>query len=539
MRETKLIFPYLFVIVFVGLLVAGASSGSGTCAELEEISLYGVFETVIDYEALSGKSHSYSDPFYGSELNAKFISPTGRNITWWGFFDGDGKGGQHGNIWKIRFMPDELGVWVFQWQFGDGGISGESSFCAVDTPQIPRKPGPLKHDSYINQWLVTGDGSRHVFLNMLEIVEKLDAWNNPEHHIEQVVANGFDVIMVGGAVSSRSKPMTKKNPFHWMNLEDYQPRLQGWHFQEKGLFREVYKQNIYLYDWAGFYAGNGWINLHKKPISFQNKVIKYWLTRTAPYYFFIFNVGFELPEYVSVPTWTEERAQFIKGIDPWNHIITGHELDGWSYGQTSSIDFSALQNNGFDLKDRVKTSIKKIIKGSEVKQISLRGVSFHEIALTVWNSPSKPHPHCDECIWNAKWQEPGTEDSHRKDLWNGITGGMSYSFYARDSLIGLTAFRNANTFLKSGVQWWTMSPHDEVIVSGKAYALANIGQEYIVYSPSGNGFSINLPSGQYQWQWFNPANGEYGNWQNITSDSGVNTFEKPNPDDWILHVKGN
>ncbi len=54
-----------------------------------------------------------------------------------------------------------------------------------------------------------------------------------------------------------------------------------------------------------------------------------------------------------------------------------------------------------------------------------------------------------------------------------------YTYFAEDNFIGLTAFRNANFFFESGVKWWTMAPHDEVIQPGKAYVLANIGQEYI------------------------------------------------------------
>lgn len=49
---------------------------------------------------------------------------------------------------------------------------------------------------------------------------------------------------------------------------------------------------------------------------------------------------------------------------------------------------------------------------------------------------------------------------------------MSYAFYANDDPIGLTEFRNANTFLSRGAKWWTMSPHDEGVVTGIAYVLA-------------------------------------------------------------------
>ena len=515
--------------------------------ELETVPLYGLYETTIDYKAMSERSHFYQDPFYGIELEATFISPSGRQVTWWGFFDGDGQGGQIGEIWKIRFMPDELGTWNFGWRFSDESLSGSGSFQAVDNIMNSRKPGPLRHNPNIHQWLVTADGSRHVFLNMFqnENGSHPSIYTDPQYHIDRVVTNGFEVLMANGPSAGGGRSLDATNPFAWMDKVNYIPRMQGWYLLENELFKKLYEQNIYFYDWSGFYAGNGWIDLHTKPIEFQDKVIKYWLTRTAPYFFYIYNIGFELPEFVSVPSWPIERAKFIKDIDPWDHLITGHELHEWSYGYSSIMDFSALQNDGYSndrgFLDNIKTMVSKVKKGNKGHSVfdTLRGKSFHDIALIVWNSPSKPHPHCNECIWNAEWQEPGTEESHRKDLWDGITGGMSYGFYARDNYVGLTTFRNANEFLKSGVKWWTMSPHDEVVVSGTAYVLANIGVEYIVYSSSGDSFVLNMPGGNYQIRWFNPANGMFGEPTTLGNSVRNVTFNKPNTKDWVLHIKSN
>ncbi|MHC4454797.1 MAG: DUF5060 domain-containing protein [Planctomycetota bacterium] len=535
------VFGVMFA-VFKGLLVLPTLA-----ADLENVPLYGLFETTIDYKAMSGQSHSYPDPFYGIDIDATFTSPSGRQVTWWGFFDGDGQGGQVGDIWVIRFMPDELGTWNFDWRFSDGSLSGSGSFQAVDNAANPRKPGPLRHDPNIHQWLVTTDGSRHVFLNMLqnENVSSPSIYTDPQFHIDRVVTSGFEVLMANGPSSGGGGSLDAANPFAWMDKVNYVPRMQGWYLLENGLFKKLYEQNIYFYDWSGFYAGNGWIDLHTKPIEFQDKVIKYWIVRTAPYYFYLYNIGFELPEFVSVPTWPVQRAKYVKDIDPWDHLITGHELREWSYGNSPVVDFSSLQNDGYSNKEgflkKTKTMAMKIKNGNIGHSMfdTLRGKSFHDIALIVWNSPSQPHPHCNECIWNAKWQEPGTEESHRKDLWDGITGGMSFGFLAKDSEIGLTAFQNANTFLKSGVKWWTMSPHDEVVVLGTAYVLANIGIEYIVYSSSGGSFVLNMPSGKYQMRWFDPANGMYGDSTNLGGSVGNVTFDKPNTKDWVLHIKSN
>ncbi len=476
-----------------------------------EVPLFGLYETSIDYHELSGADHPYPEPFYGVELEALFFSPSGRRVVWWGFYDGNGQGGQAGNIWKIRFMPDELGEWTFQWKFTDGSLGGNGTFAAVDNSRHPKKPGPLKHDPNIHQWLMTADGDRHVFLNMYKTSFLTpNYFVDPKSHLDHLVKYGFDVQFISGLNGFQYVDAEKndRNPFPFMDTINYVPRLQGWHFAENGLFRELYERNLYVYDFIGFYGGNKIYDLHRKPISFQNKVIKYWLLRTAPYYMFLYSVGFELPEYVVTPSWPVERAKFIKEIDPWDHLVTAHELRQWNYGCSSEIDFSALQNDDH----------------------------FHERGLMVWNSPSKPHPHCNECIWNAKWQKQGTEASHRKDLWDGITAGMSNSFIAKDNEIGLMAFKNANDFLKSGVKWWTMKPHDELIQKGDAYALANPGSEYIIYSHSGRTFTLRLAAGSYHWRWFSPASGSYFEWSILPGDAIVQ-FDKPDENDWVLQIK--
>ena len=215
---------------------------------------------------------------------------------------------------------------------------------------------------------------------------------------------------------------------------------------------------------------------------------------------------------MSVPSWPEQRAAYINSINPWDHLITGHEADGWSYGsRTSQMDFSSLQIDS----------------------------DFHGMALNVWKSASK-HAHCNECIWNGfpASQTAGTETSHRKDLWDGLTGGMSYAFLPwMGDKTGTDAFRHANAFLKSGVKWWEMSPHDEIIKTGTAYALANLGQEYIIFSSSGTSFDIQLPTGQYTQKWFNPADGSFNSAVNLSSSSSTVTIQKPNRNHWVLHLE--
>jgi Domain of unknown function (DUF5060) len=76
-----------------------------------QVGLYDVWEIRLI------NPRSYANPFDFTviELQATFTAPSGRQVNFFGFYDGDGNGGQPGNVWKPRLMPDELGARM-SWQ---------------------------------------------------------------------------------------------------------------------------------------------------------------------------------------------------------------------------------------------------------------------------------------------------------------------------------------------------------------------------------------------------------------------------------------
>ncbi|MHC4180575.1 MAG: DUF5060 domain-containing protein, partial [Planctomycetota bacterium] len=60
------------------------------------------------------------NPFLDYRLQLAFTGPAGRKYDVPGFFDGDGHGGRTGNVWRVRFSPDEAGRWTFKASFRAG-----------------------------------------------------------------------------------------------------------------------------------------------------------------------------------------------------------------------------------------------------------------------------------------------------------------------------------------------------------------------------------------------------------------------------------
>ncbi len=74
------------------------------------------------------------NPFLDYRLQVKFTSPAGRTFNVPGFFAGDGHGGGSGNVWRVRFTPDEAGGWRYRAALRAGGNVSVSLDDQAGTP---------------------------------------------------------------------------------------------------------------------------------------------------------------------------------------------------------------------------------------------------------------------------------------------------------------------------------------------------------------------------------------------------------------------
>ncbi|MBM3474597.1 MAG: hypothetical protein FJX75_15140 [Armatimonadetes bacterium] len=81
-----------------------------------------------------------------------------------------------------------------------------------------------------------------------------------------------------------------------------------------------------------------------------------------------------------------------------------------------------------------------------------------------------------------------------------------------------------------------MAPHNELVKSGSAYCLADLGGEWAVYSVSGAEFTLNLATATRTARWYDPRTGEwFGEAFPLQSDAAV-VVRKPSADDWTLYI---
>ena len=127
--------------------------------------------------------------------------------------------------------------------------------------------------------------------------------------------------------------------------------------------------------------------------------------------------------------------------------------------------------------------------------------------------------------------------------WACFSSGGFTSFLARD----LGTYPNGSTISEhlnrvrylvdfvNRTDYANLKPADNLIVYGKGFCNRKNDSEYIVYLPAGGSITINLSSGSYQAQWFNPRDGQY---KDIgIKNGGQQGFSAPDNKDWVLYLK--
>ena len=140
---------YFIIALFCSVAMAGEKT----------ISLYGIYETEIYRES------EFNNPFDYDEIAfiAEFTSPHQKHFRISSFYDGRDTQGR--NVWKIRFMPDEPGVWQYSIKTNDPGtIIKSGQFTATKQVDYPGNRGHVKVDVKNPKYLIHDDGTPHYWI---------------------------------------------------------------------------------------------------------------------------------------------------------------------------------------------------------------------------------------------------------------------------------------------------------------------------------------------------------------------------------------
>ncbi len=83
----------------------------------------------------------------------------------------------------------------------------------------------------------------------------------------------------------------------------------------------------------------------------------------------------------------------------------------------------------------------------------------------------------------------------------------------------------------------SVAPRSALSTTG--YCLASPGREYLAYQPGSGSFSVDLVSGTYTYEWFNPTTGAVAGSGTVGAPGGPQTFAPPLSGPAVLYLKSN
>ncbi len=547
--------------IFIFLLAAISAINSARAQTETQVGLYRTFERSFV------NNNNYSNKFYDVELKCRFTSPSGKVTDFFGFYDGNGAGGgdkQTGNIWKIRFMPDEAGRWKYKWMWSDSTSGGEDIFICTSADA---GKGILRAYNENPRWLAY-NGTDPVWLKSYYesghgAIAQPFSWII-ENVYQPIIDRGYNHLQVNWLLSlccfeqyyhDGPAPSTQDLALYQDGSASGTMRLDVWQMMEQHV-SWLNDRNIGLHMFLGFDGsrnnGPKWENLSDSEKDF---FVRYTIARLAPYA----NIsGWSFVWEVPGDRQTHELgwAQLVRKYDVFDHLRTYQDEHPVSneYNRPE-YNFAAIENHYVFSKSR------------ELDVPHWKEPWTHHEACLAAYVPGKPVYMIEgNALWRRYWQKRSgaSPDDLRQAAWACVTGGASFNWCGHageNSLVafgpeGLPFYGNDNPYAASAFQidilsnvmnkevtFYNMSPSDSLLSehdTKKAWCLSDSGNQYLVFSSNGSPFKLKLAAGQYNNnQWIDAKTGERKNIPAVTApDSRQISFTPPDiTTDWVLLVR--
>jgi hypothetical protein len=505
------------ISIAVAALLPGGCFAQNAAAP-PEVGLFRVFEARLENDK------AYANKFNDVELRSTYTAPSGREIQFRGFFDGDGQGGGNahaGNVWKLRFMPDELGQWRYRWSWSDGTKGGESTFQCVSQgagkgilQAYKDNPHWLAYNGtepvWIKSYYETGHGS---------IAQPFD-WVS-ENVFQPIVDRGYNHLQVNWLLSlccfgqyyqDGPPPSNLDLALYKEGQASSTMRLDVWRMMEQRL-GWLNDRNVGVHMFLGFEGrknkGPSWEKLSDEEKEFY---VRYVVARIAPYANIAgWNFVWEDPGHRE--SHELGLARLLEKYDVFNHLRTyqdEHPRDN-EY-QRPEYTFAAIENHYITApQNQIDRNYRKT------------PWTHHQACLVAYVKGKPVYMSEGNALWRRYWAERSgaTQDDLRQAAWGCATAAASFCWngHAKEYEMvaagpeGLPFHGDDNPYTASAryidilsdvmtgeVAFYRMTPRDYLLTGHdpfRVWCLAELGKQYLVFAATGEPFTLHLPAGDY------------------------------------------
>lgn len=502
-------------LMLAGLFkVSSSASASGNGAYPAQVSsTYGRWELVefsLQGRTMDGRSGA-DNPFRVA-LDGIFHAPDGSEMVVPGFYDGDGAGNQNGNVWKIRFVPHQLGSWTVTTSSSETLLNGLTFQFSVQTSTHPGMlryvGGPHLKFSEGTYWLKTGMDDPEEFLGE----EIMGDWDDKREAVDYLAGKGINSMYL----CLMDYPGDSGTVFPWLDPYDQEhfdvAKMGRW----EAMFDYMQAHNMVLH-----------LILEDDDALVPDDRTFYYrqlVARFAHHTGLIWNLREEYNERYS-PDQVRQYAQLLQNLDPYRHPITLHNVnmpEEW-YLNAGVFSLTSIQTEkpSSDLPARQFNSW--ALQWRDAAQAAGRPmmISYDEMGKTSTTAKDR------QLVRQAEWalvMAGAHFELHVYPL-------LQYQDYEPhlDDILRLREFMQR-------IPFWDMRSRND-LVSANAMALARPGAQLVAYAPSGGSITVNLSGfiGSVPCEWYDPKTGTFASAGNLNGGLS-HTVSSPFSGDAVLHV---
>jgi hypothetical protein len=473
---------------------------------------------------LSAGMSAAANPFK-IPVDVHFNAPSGKAFMVPAFYEGDGQGGLDGNLWRVRFAPEETGSWTFQSSSTHPDLDGYTgSFDVTPVANCAGyNPGTLP-DFYCQGRLA------YVGAHYLRFAEGI-YWlkggiDDPEDFLAEGVNAGFPTkedavdFLASRSVNSiylllHNIGGDSQNVWPWVGSTPGEARMNHEHFDPaklarwEALFTYIQAKGLVLH--LVFEDDSGWTGFNRD--LYYREMIGRFGHHNGLYW----NIAEEYNETYTVAQ-VQSFADQIRALDPYDHPLTVHHqgvLENWNpFLGDSRFDLTSFQTLLKPVNAEAATWFQKVESPGRVIPIS-----FDETGKTTQNDRALA----------------------RHIVWSAYLGGANFELHVQP-LTSYTAFaahfedmQRARQVMEQ-LPFWQMRPANAL--ASRGYVFAQPGETYLVYQPQGGSFTLDLTSNtnSYAAEWFNPRDGTVQASGDIAGGS-VLALNTPDGNDWAFLLK--
>jgi hypothetical protein len=461
------------------------------------------------FELRLSTTRQYGNPYFDVKVTGIFTSPSGKELRLEGFWDG-------GQIWRVRFAPNEAGAWNYRTESADGELQVSGSFEALSSN--PAKRGFVRVSKARPYQFEYSDGTPFLLMGDTNWDGMSDGVGlNPhfKNYINLRAAQGFNAYHAI-AVNNRYDYGANEggSPFALFNsaTRDYNrvnPNFFQWVDRRVAYADSAGMVSILFFMWSE--------EVRKMTAEQYQRFVLYVVSRCAAYNVFWILAG-DYQAYFYNPPLYRQIGEAIAQADPFDHPISIHPQDGYTNREFAkepwlSYVMHQLRDAGEFLADSIRADRvynKPVVNGE---------YGYHV--------PESRHPY-HGILQGADYTRTGGWSIFCAGGF--FVAGFKHTFYDPDghypydagfdlppvywdlqNAKDLEAARQYGVFAKffrEQTSWPDLQPRRDLVRDGQAELLVKPGEEYVAYNARGGRMRLQLPERQYfSLAWFDPVRG--------------------------------